>query len=144
MWRRILMSSVVFVALTGTVAAQSAVYDPAAEITVAGTIRYVQSAEGTDGTVGVHLVLITPSGPARIHLAPAMFIGMNDFYFLMDDRVEITGASVQRTGETAIWARTITKDGKTLILRDADGTPRWPRATTEDPDGCGVAHEPIR
>jgi hypothetical protein len=133
-----------FVLLAVTVFAQSPTYNPEGETTVAGTVRYVDSAASADGTVGVHLVVTTPSGPARIHVAPAMFIGMNDFYFLVDDRVEITGATVTRAGETAIWARTITKNGKTLTLRDADGTPRWPRATAEDPDGCGVAHAPIR
>jgi hypothetical protein len=133
-----------FVLVAATAFAQSAVYNPADEATVTGTIRYVQSAAGADGTVGVHLVVTTASGPVRIHLAPAMFIGMNDFYYLMDDRVEVTGARMTRAGETAIWARTITKDGKTLTLRDADGTPRWPRATADDPDGCGVEHAPIR
>ena len=34
-----------------------------------------------------------------------------------------------RSGETAIWARLIVKDGKTLVLRDVRGTSRWPRAT---------------
>jgi hypothetical protein len=133
-----------FVLLAANAFAQSPAYNPAVETTVAGTIRYVQSAEGADGTVGVHLVLTTPGGPVRIHLAPAMFIGMNDFFFLMDDRVEIAGATVTRAGETAIWARTITKGGRTLTLRDADGTPRWPRATADDPDGCGIEHAPIR
>jgi hypothetical protein len=133
-----------FVVLAATVSAQSPPYNPAGETTVAGTVRFVDSAASADGTVGVHLVVTTPSGVARIHVAPAMFIGMNDFYFLVDDRVEITGATVTRAGETAIWARTITKNGKTLTLRDADGAPRWPRATAEDPDGCGVAHAPIR
>jgi hypothetical protein len=73
-----------------------------------------------------------------------MFIGMNNFSFLKDETVAIRGARVTRSGETAIWARLIVKDGKTLVLRDDDGTPRWPRATIEDPDGCGVEHAPIR
>jgi hypothetical protein len=133
-----------FVLLAANAFGQSVAYNVSAETTVVGTVRYVQSAEGADGTVGVHLVVTTPGGPVRIHLGPAMFIGMNDFYVLMDDRVEITGATVTRAGESAIWARTITKDGKTLTLRDADGTPRWPRATADDPDGCGVAHAPVR
>jgi hypothetical protein len=133
-----------FVLLAANVFAQSPPYDPATEATVSGTVRYVLSATSADGTVGVHLVVNTSSGPARIHLGPAMFIGMNNFSFLTDDPVEITGATVTRAGETAIWARTITKNGKTLTLRDEDGTPRWPRATAEDPDGCGVEHAPIR
>lgn len=119
-------------------------YDPAAEVSVSGVIRYVISAAAPDGTVGVHLELRTTDGPVRVHLAPAMFIGMNNFSFYSDDTVAIRGAKVTKAGETAIWARIIIKDGKTLVLRDDDGTPRWPRATEEDPDGCGVAHAPIR
>ncbi len=30
------------------------------------------------------------------------------------------------------------------LTKREDGTPRWPFATTEDPDGCGVSHAPVR
>jgi hypothetical protein len=78
-----------------------------------------------------------------VALAPAMFIASNNYYFFVDEKVYVVGAKSAKDGE--IWARTISKDGKNvLVLRDEDGTPRWQRATAEDPDGCGVSHEPIR
>jgi hypothetical protein len=128
--------------LSGVAFAQSAGYDKAAETSVAGVVRYVLSPVGADGVVGVHLDVNTPSGMVRIALAPAPFIATNNYYFFIDEHVYVVGAK-SKSGE--IWARTISKDGKTfLTLRDDDGTPRWTRATDDDPDGCGVSHGPIR
>ena len=119
-------------------------YDPAAEVTVAGVVTGVESAAAADGTVGVHFKLKTTDGKiVRVHLGPAMFIGMNDFYFLVDDLVAVKAASVSHGGDVALWARLVTKGSKTLTLRSEDGTPRWPYATVDDPDGCGVSHVPI-
>ena len=79
-----------------------------------------------------------------MHLGPAMFIGMNNVSFFADEQVLVTGAFVSHDGEMALWARQITKGGKTLTLRNPDGAPRWPFATADDPDGCGVSHAPVR
>lgn len=134
-----------FVALLGAaLSAQTTGYNAATETSVSGVIRYVVSVAAPDGTVGVHLELRTSDGPVRVHLGPAMFIGMNNFSFVTDEVVAIRGSKVTRSGETAIWARVVVKDGKSLVLRDDDGTPRWPRATADDPDGCGVVHDPVR
>ena len=126
----------------GTAAAQ---YDPSAEGSYGGVVASVVSATGLDGSVGVHLNLKTANGTiVKVHLGPAVFIGMNNFYFMADDPILVTGAVVSHEGEVALWARQVTKEGKTLALRSADGTPRWPLATDEDPDGCGVSHGPMR
>jgi len=131
------------VALLATPALAQTMYDKQAEVTVAGTIRYVLSAANAEGVIGVHLQVTTPSGPVRVAIAPATFIANNNFYFFIDEPVVVVGAKVGAGGE--VWARTITKDGRTfLTLRDEDGTPRWPRATDDDPDGCGISHAPIR
>lgn len=132
------------VAQTVTKAQATKVYNPAAEVTLAGTIRHVVGVEGKDGAVGVHLDITTPSGLQHIHLGPAMFIGMNNMSFLVDEQVEIVGSKVLHDGEVALWARTIKKGDQTLVLRNEDGTPRWPNATADDPDGCGIAHGPVR
>ncbi len=119
-------------------------YEPSAEVTVAGVVTGVESAAAADGTVGVHLKIRTTEGTVvRVHLGPAMFIGMNDFYFLVDDLVAVRGASVAHAGDIGLWARLVTKGSKTLTLRSEDGTPRWPYATADDPDGCGVSHAQI-
>jgi len=117
-------------------------YDKKAETTLSGPIRYVISAASPDGVVGVHLEVTTSTGLVRVALGPAMFIASNNYYFFVDEQVYVVGAK-SKTGE--IWARSISKDGKSfLTLRDDDGTPRWARATEDDPDGCGVSHAPIR
>jgi hypothetical protein len=120
-------------------------YDPDAEVTLGGVVTGVVATTGADGTVGVHLNLTTARNTTvKVHLGPAMFIGMNDASFFTDDLVLVTGAYVTHDGEVALWARTITKKGKTITLRGADGRPRWPMATADDPDGCGVPHAPVR
>lgn len=138
-----LIASSIALLVGGQVFAQSGGYDKAAETTVAGTIRHVLSAAGPDGTVGVHVELKTEAGLVRVALGPALFIANNNYFFFADEQVYIVGAKIAKSGE--IWARAISKDGKAfLTLRDEDGTPRWARATDEDPDGCGVPHAPIR
>lgn len=120
-------------------------YDPNAEMSYGGVVIGVISVTGPDGAVGVHLSLKTATGAiVKVHLGPAMFIGMNDFFFFTDDPVTVKGAYVSHDGDVALWAREINKNGKTLTLRSPDGTPRWPFATADDPDGCGIPHAPIR
>ena len=120
-------------------------YHPNAERSYGGVVSSVISVAGRDGTVGVHLNLKTAAGTiVKVQLGPAMFIGMNNFSFMADDLILVTGAEVSHDGETAVWARQISKAGKTLVLRSDDGTPRWELATADDPDGCGVTHDPVR
>jgi hypothetical protein len=143
MKRRLIAWSVVGLAVLATRGYAQARYDSKAETVVQGTVQSVLSAASTDGVVGVHLEVATPSGVVRVALGPAMFIAGNNYYFIVDDQVSVVGAKVGRGGE--VWARTISKAGTTaLVLRDEDGTPRWGRATDDDPDGCGVSHAPIR
>lgn len=137
-------------ALAASAAAQSRAvstsrYDPATEVTYGGVVTAVIAVTSPDGTVGVHLNLKTGTGVVvKVHLGPAMFIGMNNFAFFAEDQVLVAGSLVSHDGETAVWARQITKAGKTLALRSPDGTPRWPYATVDDPDGCGISHGPVR
>ena len=135
--------------LVATIAAAQAPpaarYDPTVEASYGGVIIGVVSVAGPDGNVGVHLNLKTAAGTfVKVQVGPAMFIGMNNFSFLTEDLILVRGAYVSHDGEVAIWARQISKDGKTLALRNPDGTPRWPSVTAEDPDGCGVPHERVR
>ncbi|HEY7288575.1 MAG TPA: hypothetical protein VH583_01975 [Vicinamibacterales bacterium] len=141
--KSVILASSLLVMTAGLAFGQSPTgYNKANETTLSGPIRYVLAAASPDGTVGVHLELKTPAGLVRVSLGPALFIASNNYYFFADEQVYVVGAKAA-TGE--IWARTISKDGKTfLTLRDEDGTPRWQRATDDDPDGCGVSHAPIR
>jgi hypothetical protein len=119
------------------------VYDPAAEVTVKGVLVQVVGAEGRGG-VGLHLMLDTGAGTVNVHVAPAEFVGQQNFWFGCEDKVEVVGAYVMHAGERGLWARTVAKDGHTLVVRKADGTPAWPSQSDPDPDGCGIAHPPVR
>jgi hypothetical protein len=126
-------------------AAPAAQYDPSVEVSYGGIVTGVIAVTAPDGTVGVHLSLKTGTGLlVKVHVGPAMFIGMNNFSFFADDQVFVTGSLVSHGGEEALWARQVSKAGKTLTLRSEDGSPRWPYATAEDPDGCGISHDPVR
>src|SRR5262245_52883879 len=113
-------------------------YDRATEVTITGTILHVASAVSADGTVGVHLDLKTADGLVGVAVAPALFIGQNNFWFAADDRVEIIGSRIVQEGKT-IWARAVTKGSEKLVLRNEDGVPRWTPAI-DGTDGCGVVH----
>ena len=111
MTARVSVQLVVLSLVTAPILAQpkatpSGSYDRTAEVSVTGTVVGVEPYSGTDGTVSVHLVVNTGTDRVRVHVAPAMFVGQNNFYFLVDDRVSIVGAHVG--GQTAVWARTIT------------------------------------
>jgi len=118
---------------------RSFTYAPVAETTVTGTILHVVTFRTPDGVVGVHFDLRGPTGMINVHVAPAMYIGMNNFSFLADDKVEIAGVEVFQDGNKSFIARSITTKGKTLTLRAPDGTPAWTPAE-DGTDGCGVAH----
>jgi hypothetical protein len=118
------------------------VYDRAAETTVAGSILHVVAFAAPDGSVGVHFDLKGPNGMVNVHVAPAMFIGINNFSFLADETIAIIGVPVVQDGNKWFLARAITKDGKTIVLRGEHGKPAWTPAI-DGTDGCGVAHPAI-
>jgi hypothetical protein len=122
--------------------AQPASYDRTAEKAIVGTISAVVTFQDPAGTVGVHLDLQTADGLVSVHLAPAMFLGQNNFSFFADERVVIIGTRTLHDGNSAVWAKAIQKGPALLALRNADGTPKWTPAT-DSADGCGVNHAPL-
>lgn len=114
-------------------------YTPAEEVTLSGKILHVVSLPGPDG-VGVHFDLTTPAGMVNVHVAPAAYIGEKNFWFFADDDIEMIGVKMFVDGNKSFVVRSITKsDGKTLVLRNAEGKPLW-KPSTDGTDGCGVAH----
>jgi len=117
-------------------------YDRAAEKAYSGTIKTVVSFQAADGSVGVHFDLKTDDGKiVSVHVAPALYIGMQNFFFFADDRVEIIGAKMTADNNVFIEARTIQKGSTMLVLRDANGQPKW--TGDNGIDGCGVNHFPL-
>lgn len=101
-------------------------YDPKTEVTVKGTVEDVQQqAARKNGRMGTHLILKTDSGTLPIHVGPSAYIANKQFSFVKGDEIEVLGSKVSIGGKETLLAREITKQGKTLVLRNAQGVPQW-------------------
>ena len=100
-------------------------YNPATETTVKGTVEDVQQQTGRRGRSGIHLVLNTESGSIAVHVGPSAYVSEKQFSFAKGDKIEILGSKVSINGTDTVIAREINKEGKTLVLRNAQGIPEW-------------------
>lgn len=129
-WNSFLIGVPVLLALVATTAlAQGGYggrkYDPKSEVTVKGTVEDVQQQTGKNGWSGTHLTLNTDAGTFDVHVGPSSYIAQKQFSFAKGDKIEVVGSKVTISGKEALLAREITKDGKTLVLRNANGVPEW-------------------
>ncbi len=99
-------------------------YDPKTETTVSGTVQEVQQHQMM-GHQGTHLLVKTETGEVEVHLGPASYLAQHQFSFAKGDHVEVTGSMVKMSGKDALLARQVKKDGKPLVLRNAQGIPAW-------------------
>lgn len=100
-------------------------YDPGTETTVRGTVEQVKQVSGRHGWNGTHLVLKTEAGPLEVHAGPSSYLSGQGFSFAQGDGVEVLGSKVKTGDSEALIAREIKKEGKTLVLRNAQGVPQW-------------------
>lgn len=107
-------------------------YNPATETTVKGTVEGVMQTTGRHGWSGVHLSLKTDQGIYDVHVGPASYVSAQQFTFAKGDSIEVTGSKTKMNGKDVVIARQITKDGKTLTLRDQQGFPKWSMAASKN------------
>ncbi len=100
-------------------------YDSKTEVTVKGTVQDVQQQTGKQGWSGTHLILNADGSVLNVHVGPSSYIAQKQFSFAKGDKIEVVGSKVSISGKEALLAREITKDGKTLTLRNAQGIPEW-------------------
>lgn len=100
-------------------------YNPNTETTLKGTVEQVMDTTGRRGWHGTHLMLNTDEGKVEVHVGPASYIAGQGFAFAKDDRLQVLGSKVKFGDTDVLIAREINKDGKTLVLRDAQGLPKW-------------------
>lgn len=100
-------------------------YDPKTEVTVKGMIEAVQEQAGKNGNAGIHVLLKTDSGTLPVHVGPSAYITKKQFSFAKGNEISVLGSKVTIADKEILLAREITKDGKTLVLRNAQGIPEW-------------------
>ena len=98
-------------------------YDTTTVATMKGDVISVDTMGA--GRMGVRLQVRSGKETVAVHLGPAWVLERDGLKLKPGDRVEIVGSRVQFAGSPAVIARTVTKAGKTVTLRDRAGIPLW-------------------
>ena len=102
-------------------------YDPATVVTACGTVTGETRVDRGHGHKGVHLTLKTAEGEIQVHLGPDSWVDQQKVKIAKGDAITVKGSRITFEGGPAIIAQSVTKAGETLVLRDPDGVPVWPR-----------------
>lgn len=90
----------------------------AAQVTIEGPISALSLAYGAQyPSITVNQKLIK--------VAPVWFLLDNGIELALNDKVKVTAAPSSLSGDTALYALSITKGTKSLTLRDSLGVPLW-------------------
>jgi hypothetical protein len=99
-------------------------YDRAGEFTTTGVVISVID-RTSEPLEGIHVFLRSDAGHMEIYLGPKAFLDQNGFKIAKGDEIEICGSRVIVDGNKYTLIRTVKTGGKTFVLRDLDGYPRW-------------------
>lgn len=100
-------------------------YNPSTETTIKGTVEAVASQGAHGMMMGTHLTVKSDQATTDVMLGPSNFISSQGFTFAKGDEVQVTGSKVPMGGTEVLVAREVAKGGKTLVLRDKTGKPKW-------------------
>jgi hypothetical protein len=101
-------------------------FDPKTVATVSGTITSLAEVTPIKGMgVGVHLILKTKTESVDVHLGPRWYLESQDADLKAGDAIAVRGSRIQIDKKPAIIAVEIKRGDDVLVLRDADGVPRW-------------------
>ncbi len=98
-------------------------YDPAAEVTIKGTVESIHESKVLTDHPGLHLILKTETETVEVHACPVRFLRELEFTIENGDILTVVGS--QKKAGDVIVAREITKGQVSLILRDKKGVPVW-------------------
>lgn len=137
--KRILLSILVFAGFVligqtawaqgrGCMAACMSTYDPAAELTLTGTLVRVDRIDRPRGPgqgPGIHAVLQAKGDTLTVHLGPAWYLAQQGAPLQAGDAVTVVGSRVTLDGNAVLIARALAHGDSVLVLRDTTGLPAW-------------------
>ena len=101
-------------------------FDPKSVVTVSGTISSVAEITPLSGMgLGVHLMLKAKGELVDVHLGPSWYVASQDADLKAGDAVEVRGSRIEIDGKPVVIAMELKRGQDVLVLRDADGFPRW-------------------
>ncbi len=92
---------------------------------------------GRYGTGGIHLVVAADGKNVPVRLGPAVYLESNDWNFNVGDSVKVKAFKGTGNADGLFFAAEITRGGKQLVLRDANGFPQWRRSMAKGNFGRG-------
>lgn len=85
-----------------------------------------QNQSAMSGQVSQHLKVKTDQGQTiDVHAAPEQFLRQRNMELKKGDKIQVTGSRAQIGGKDVLIASRISKDGKEVMLRSAQGQPMW-------------------
>jgi len=100
----------------------AAAYDTASEVSISGMLAQPPSR----GRNGLHLSVRESGGETvDVRAAPGSYLASRGFSLSEGDELEVTGSKMTVRGASVLVAREVTKQGRTIDLRDRAGKPLW-------------------
>jgi hypothetical protein len=102
-------------------------YDPATVETISGDVVRIDRIPKRRGNgTAVHLAVRVESGDTvDVRLGPAWWVDGQKVRVKEKDKVEVKGSRVTIGGAPVVIAAVVTKNEKTLLLRNDAGVPAW-------------------
>ena len=102
-------------------------YDPATVETISGDVLRIDRIPSRRGTgTAVHVAVRVSSGETvDVRLGPAWWIDGQKVRVKEKDKVEVKGSRVTIAGAPVVIAAVVSKNEKTLVLRNDAGVPAW-------------------
>ncbi len=109
-------------------------YDPKNVVTVQGQVEKVETKSwqgrraGGECKPGRQMQIVslkTDQGTMLVHLGPTQYLEQQQFAPKVGDAMSVTGSKLTTAKGEVILAAEVKSGGKTVTLRDAQGTPLW-------------------
>jgi len=112
----------------GAASTYNMLYKAENEVSVGGKIiGYVETKAPALGMTPVTTILIKSAngGVSTVDLGPAWYLNNLGIPIHIGDTVDVTGAKAVISDRSFVMARTVSKNGRTLYLREKNGFPLW-------------------
>jgi hypothetical protein len=100
-------------------------YDGSSSVVIHGVIETVEANAYNCRWGATELTLKAGRDTYIVQLGPTTFLAGNDFNIAKGDELRVSGFKFTCQGTAFLIAREVTKGGKTLTLRNAQGVPAW-------------------
>lgn len=100
-------------------------FDPAAIMSVSGTVLGERRTDHGKGTRSVHLILKVGDDQVSVHLGPDTWVDRQGIKFAKGDELTVKGSKFTYAGRYGLIAQSVTRGDATLTVRNAAGKPAW-------------------